>query len=359
MFGGEGDRLVGVQFEEFSSRGRGAVGFGAEGGERIGVTAEFGNQVLAEGAGKAAHQGEQHRLCNPLAQAGDQRPGMGHVDQGVAEVVVMGERAACQAPLHRGKGIAGRERTASERDGLLLILGLDGGDEGLLVPGVAALRIGIDLLAQGVVGHVADGLQEADQAVLGFVRALVVEAQPVGDTGIGVGPAELEAVVGPVNRGGHGLGGIGADLHQAGKLAGDAFVVVIAEGGFEIGHGLGLALFHRRIDDLDPDLAVAHLHGIDAQAVAVALVLAGGEIELPVVPVAGELAVAVQRPLAQGITFVRAAVVAGKDTLLGVEDGDLAPVLAEDVAALGLQILQRNRPGPALVHGNLRVDGTV
>ena len=81
----------------------------------------------------------------------------------------------------------------------------------------------------------------------------------------------------------------------------------------------------RRIAGIDPDHAgLVDLDRIDAQAVAAVVVGAGPQVELPVVPVAGEhAAVGVERAFDQGIAFVRAAVVAGVHGAVVEEQGEL------------------------------------
>src|SRR5215831_5751232 len=59
---------------------------------------------------------------------------------------------------------------------------------------------------------------------------------------------------------------------------------------------------------LDQDLAVPLRDRVDAHRVATDQRLAVGEIEFPIVPVAGQHAIRPERALAQRIAFVRAAI---------------------------------------------------
>jgi hypothetical protein len=63
---------------------------------------------------------------------------------------------------------------------------------------------------------------------------------------------------------------------------------VTAEGVAQAVQRRGRHLLGRRIGDVDPDLAVDDLHRVAAQLVAAHQGLAPGQVEFPVVPVAGE-----------------------------------------------------------------------
>ena len=268
----------------------------------------------------------------------------------MAEIGIVGERGAGQTALHERPGVAGRQRAAGQADGAGLVFLLDGPDEGVLVPVLGAVGIGVARLAQRVLGHVADRLQQADEPVFRFALVFVVERKPVRRAGIGMRPAELQPVVGPADRFPDGDRRIDAEPPDPGDLPGQPLVAVAVEALFQILERLRQLLLDRRVDDLDPDVRAPDFDRIDAQPVAFALVLAGLQVELPVVPVAGQQAVAVQRALAQRIALVRAAVVAGADALRGIEERDLAAVEAEDRAALPAQFVDAGSLDPALFH---------
>ena len=196
----------------------------------------------------------------------------------------------------------------------------------------------------------ADGLQEADEPVFGLALMLVVKRQPVRRAGIGVRPAEFQPVMRPADRLLDGSCGIDAKLRDPGDLARQPFIVVVAESLLQVVERFRQTLLDGRIDDLDPHIAAADLDRIDAQPVAVALVLARLQVELPVVPVAGEQAVAVERPFAQRIALMRAAIVAGADAFDGVEERDLAAIQPEDRPALAAKLFDADGPDPALMH---------
>ena len=62
-------------------------------------------------------------------------------------------------------------------------------------------------------------LGDADQLALGIPARRIVERQPVGGAGMGVGPAELDPVMGPDDGGGKRRGKIAAGQPQARQLA--------------------------------------------------------------------------------------------------------------------------------------------
>ena len=207
-------------------------------------------------------------------------------------------------------------------------------------------------LAQHIVGNVCDGLQHASEA--GFVVALVlvVEGEPIGGTGVGMGPSELHALGGPSDGVAQRIERVGAEPVQASELARHAFVGVVLTGFGEARENLRAALGDGRVHEVDPHLAVADLDRVGAQPLATVQVPAASQVELPVVPVAGEDAPLVEAALAQRIALVRATVVAGEHAVRGVKQRDLPPRLAEHETALVLEGLERCRPGPgASGHG--------
>src|SRR5262249_10119269 len=82
------------------------------------------------------------------------------------------------------------------------------------------------------------------------------------------------------------------------------------------------------------------------QPVAAHQGLARGEIELPVVPIAGEHMTFAQHALAQRIAFVRTAVRAGEDTIGRAHHEVLAAVMPDHRLALGLELSRRERVDP-------------
>ena len=139
---------------------------------------------------------------------------------------------------------------------------------------------------------------------------------------------------------------------QAGYLARHALVGIVLARLAQAREYLEAALLEGRVRQIYPDLAVADLHRIGAQSLALVEVPSTREVELPVVPVAGDDAALVQAPFPQGISLVRAAVVAGEHPFRGVEEGDLPSRLAEHHAALGPEGFERGRPGPGVrAHG--------
>ena len=114
-----------------------------------------------------------------------------------------------------------------------------------------------------------------------------------------------------------------------------------AEGGAQALQGLGGARRGRRVGDVEPDLVAAEPDGIAPEGVAADQGLAALQVELPVVPVAGQDAALGQAALHQRKALVGAAVVAGEDPFLAVEQGDLLAPDLDQAAALRRQVLQR------------------
>ena len=142
--------------------------------------------------------------------------------------------------------------------------------------------------------------------------------------------------------------GPGAGPIEAGQLAGDARRIVVVHRVVELAERLLHPLLGRRFAGIDPDhTGLVDLHRIDAQAVAAIVVGAGPEVELPVVPVAGEDAAPdVERAFDEGIAFMRAAVVAGVDGAVVEKQGELLRAELDRGAARRAQAIELDRPGP-------------
>ena len=102
----------------------------------------------------------------------------------------------------------------------------------------------------------------------------------------------------------------------------------------------------RRIAGIQPHGAILHFHRIDTQGVAAVNRGAGPQIEFPVVPVAGQHAIGVERAFHQRIALVGAAVVAGEDLALMEEEGDVLAAEFYGDGAGGLQAGEVGCAGP-------------
>jgi hypothetical protein len=147
----------------------------------------------------------------------------------------------------------------------------------------------------------------------------------------------------------HRLERLPARLHIARQLARHVLVlpesIVALEGRAQAEERRLGARLGRRVGEIEPDLAVRQAHRIAAQVVAADQGLPEFEVELPIVPVAGQQAVAApgaftERALAQGIALVRAAVVAGVDLRAGGEEGDLLLALLDHHDPARAQLVQ-------------------
>jgi len=98
------------------------------------------------------------------------------------------------------------------------------------------------------------------------------------------------------------------------------------------------AIFGRRLGEVDEDGVALEPHRVDPHRIAADLRLTAGQIELPVVPVAGQHAVRAERAFAERVAFVRAAVGDGVYTARGGDQQDLLAGLAHHLAATALQL---------------------
>jgi hypothetical protein len=134
---------------------------------------------------------------------------------------------------------------------------------------------------------------------------------------------EAKAVVRPGDRRRDRVERIGSRLLQTRELPRHAVILVIRERVSKIGQGLRLPLGRRRIGHVDPDDSIDDLGRVGAEPVALQQVVARPQVELPAVPVAGQYAIVGERALAQRISLMRTAVVAGVDRIARGEQRDL------------------------------------
>ena len=312
------------------------------------MVTEVGQQVLAGRVDEHAQPAEQQRPLHAGAEPRHQALQVAEIDEGMAEVVVVRQRGRGERRLERVEVAAPVERIEQERRRPGFVLRLDRTEESGPAPARRRLqrRERKRRLAQGVVGDVRQRLGGAGQA-LGRVAASVAQAQPDLGAGPGVGHAVAQPLVAARDRlRERDLGG-GAGALEAGQLAGDARRVVVGHRRVELEQRLADPLFGRRLARIDPDDARLHPDRIDAQAVAAIVVAAGPEIELPVVPVAGEHAAGVEVALDQRIALVRAAVVAGVDRAVVEEERELLRAELDGRPTGAAQALELDRPGPA------------
>jgi hypothetical protein len=79
-------------------------------------------------------------------------------------------------------------------------------------------------------------------------------------------------------------------------------------------------------------------HRVTAQTVTADQGFAAFQVELPIVPVAGQHASVGQITFRQGITFMRTAVVAGMDSITGTEQDNLASANSDHLASGRFQV---------------------
>ena len=91
----------------------------------------------------------------------------------MAEVVVVGQRGLCERPLQLLGCDALGEGAADLGHGGVLVLRLDGGDQGVGAVGRPRLAVGIGVFPQGVVAEVADDLDQGGEA-LGLVPGVAL-----------------------------------------------------------------------------------------------------------------------------------------------------------------------------------------
>ena len=142
----------------------------------------------------------------------------------MTEVIVVSEGGTRESGLEVGKSKARFETAPQHRYRRILVLPLDRGDERLFVVRPDGVGERVTRLAQHVVGDMGDPLQHAGETLLFVVFVLVVEGEPVRDPCVGMGPAELHPIVGPVNGLAHRVEGVGVEAVQARDLARHALV---------------------------------------------------------------------------------------------------------------------------------------
>ena len=140
--------------------------------------------------------------------------------------------------------------------------------------------------------------------------------------------------------------GLGTRPVQARKLARDTGGVVLGHRLVEMRKRPLDAHRGRRIADIQPYSTILHFHGIDAQDVAAVNGGAGLQVEFPVVPVAGQHAIDIERAFHERIAFVRTAVVAGEDLTLMEEQGDVLASAFHCDGARRVQAIGFDRAGP-------------
>ena len=94
--------------------------------------------------------------------------------------------------------------------------------------------------------------------------------------------------------------------------------------------------------DADANNPVAHFDGVGARSLVADEAGAGGEVERPGVVGAGQVA-ADDVSLDQRVSFVRAGVGDGVDVPVHVEHRDLVPLVLHERAAVGLELIERDR----------------
>ena len=169
-----------------------------------------------------------------------------------------------------------------------------------------------------------------------------------------MGPAEFQLLPGPFDGKAQYVERIGADFYQARGFTRDAIVAVIVKGITQAVTYTGIALGIGFFGQINPDIASTNFDWIGAQPVTTVEVVTGIEIEFPVMPVAGQDAVCRQATLGQRIALMRAAVIAGPDTVGSAEQSDLPTLDAQHFHRLGRKFCQRYQALPvALITDNL------
>jgi hypothetical protein len=125
---------------------------------------------------------------------------------------------------------------------------------------------------------------------------------------------------------------------EPGHLARHPRSVAVGDGGFEPGEGARPLRLGRRVAQIDEDLAVSFGDRVGAHRIAADERRAAGEIELPVVPIAGQDATRSERALAQRIALMRAAVGDRENAVALGQQQHLPALLSHQPAALGFEI---------------------
>ena len=157
------------------------------------------------------------------------------------------------------------------------------------------------------------------------------EQQPIGGRGVGVRHAVFEPLPAEPEGVDHRLAGIKAGAFQPRRFARHSWSVVVQDGGLHTAQRASAAFLRRRVAEIDEDFAAALRDLIGANRVAADQRRAAGEIEFPIVPVAGQHASRPDCAFAQRIALVRAAIGDREYTTLLRNDEHLLAVMSHEL----------------------------
>ena len=261
----------------------------------------------------------------------------------MAEVVVVGQCGTGEGLLHIVEVQPVVDPSHDQPLGLLEPFGLDRRQEGSgRELRLRRLRVAVLGMPQRIKGQVIDALGQADQPPFPVVVPLG-QAHPVGGHRHGVGRAVFEPVVSPPERFADRVQRIQlAEVHP-GDLATDPAEVPFPKRTLQSTQDLGPLLLGGCFREIHQHAAV----GLDSDVVSPEIVAAQDalpvvESELPVVPVAGQLARLIDGPLGQRVALMRTPVVDGVD---GRPLGSLDP----EHRQLPPSTLEHHRPGDQFI----------
>lgn len=139
----------------------------------------------------------------------------------MAEIVVMQQGGPRQRMLEIGESQTVGDSAADHRNRGVLILTVNRVDEGVGVEADAVVAERIVGLALHVVRGVGHALDETNELYFGIAGVFVIKLEPIGHAGIGMGPAELHLLPGPVDGQAQRIQRIGAEPVQARDLPRD------------------------------------------------------------------------------------------------------------------------------------------
>ena len=252
------------------------------------------------------------------------------------EVGIVGEGGPANGGQNFPSGDAGVERAAQIRDGLRLVFRFDGRNERRFVPWLCVLCVGIAPGAKRIPCEMRDRFHHGREPLCVRRRALG-EPQPVGSRGMGVGRAEFEMLVLRFKRVDKGDAGVEAGALQPRHFARHARRVVVRHRRNKTVERAPLLCVGGRITQVDKDLAGPQFDRIGAHRIAADKRLAARQIELPVVPVAGQNAARSFGAFAERIAFMRTAVGDGKELAVRGDQQNLLSRAPYNLAAFFLQ----------------------
>src|SRR6516165_7229968 len=219
-----------------------------------------------------------------------------------------------------------------------LVFGLDSRDEAGAIPFGRGFSVGEFASTLDIPSDMAERFELRGQP-LGRRFCTRGEEQPIRRRRVGMRHAVFEPAVAEPEGMYERVARVVSGTVEPRRFARHARAVVIEDRGLDAAQRAGAALFGRRVAEIDEDLTVALRDFVGADRVAADQRRAAREIEFPIVPVAGQHASRPDRPFAQRIAFVRAAVGDREYAALLRDDEQLLAVVPHELFTIAAEFI--------------------